>query len=292
MTKDPNDTPPPHDPDSPDGAPDTPPRAPRRGRALRVVAWTLATLVLLVVLAVALVLAAATTERGTRLAWQTAVRVLGGRLAGTLDGGALATGVRLRDVAWTSPGGAGTELRIDWIDGRWALTRAPLRLSIAYLRAGTIDVRIVPGPSTPSRTPQDLSLPLQLRIDDLRIDHLAIHEGASTTQLDRIALSGRSDGRHHELALDSIETPYGALSARAQLDGVKPFALTGDATYTGKLADEPVDARARVSGSLEALVADIDASGMKLNGRAHVEAAPFGEVPLTRASLAFDHVNP
>ncbi|AIO33059.1 hypothetical protein DM39_2525 [Burkholderia cenocepacia] len=292
MTKDPNDTPPPHDPDSPDGAPDTPPRAPRRGRALRVVAWTLATLVLLVVLAVALVLAAATTERGTRLAWQTAVRVLGGRLAGTLDGGALATGVRLRDVAWTSPGGAGTELRIDRLDGRWALTRAPLRLSIAYLRAGTIDVRIVPGPSTPSRTPQDLSLPLQLRIDDLRIDHLAIHEGASTTQLDRIALSGRSDGRHHELALDSIETPYGALSARAQLDGVKPFALTGDATYTGKLADEPVDARARVSGSLEALVADIDASGMKLNGRAHVEAAPFGEVPLTRASLAFDHVNP
>ena len=72
---------------------------------------------------------------------------------------------------------------------------------------------------------------------------------------------------------------------------MKPFALTGDATYAGKLSDEPVDARARVS-SLEALVAEVDASGMKLNGRAHVEAAPFGAVPLTRASLAFDHVNP
>ncbi|HDR9835931.1 TPA: translocation/assembly module TamB domain-containing protein [Burkholderia multivorans] len=292
MTKDPNDTPPPHDPDSPDGAPAEPPRPRRRGRALRVAGWTLAVLVLLVVLALALVYAAATTERGTRLAWQTAVRVLGGRLAGTLEGGALATGVRLRDVAWTSPGGAGTEVRVDRLDGRWALTRAPLRLSIAYLRAGTIDVRIAPGPSTPSAAPQDLRLPLQLRIGDLRIDHLAIHEGASTTQLDRIALNGHSDGRHHELALDSIDTPYGSLTARAKLDGMKPFALTGDATYAGKFADEPVDARARVSGSLEALVADVDASGMKLNGRAHVEAAPFGTVPLTRASLAFDHVNP
>ncbi|WP_175916492.1 MULTISPECIES: translocation/assembly module TamB domain-containing protein [unclassified Burkholderia] len=292
MTKDPNDTPPPHDPDSPERAPDAPPRAPRRVRAGRIVAWTLVTVVLLAVLAAGLVLAAATTERGTRLAWQTAVRVLGGRLAGTLEGGALATGVRLRGFAWTSPGGAGTEVRIDRLDGRWALTRAPWRLSVDYLRAGTIDVRIAPGPSTPSTTPQDLRLPLQLRIDDLRVDHLAIHEGGSTTQLDHLALNGRSDGRHHELALDGVDTPYGALTARAKLDGVKPFALTGNATYVGKLANEPVNASANVSGSLEALVADVAASGMKLNGRAHVEAAPFGAVPLTRASLAFDHVNP
>ena len=289
MTKDPNDTPPPNDPDSPERAPDAPPRRVGWGR---IAAWALVTVVLLVVLAAGLVLAAATTERGTRLAWQAAVRVLGGRLAGTLEGGSLATGVRVRGFAWTSPGGAGTEVRIDRLDGRWALTRAPWRLSVDYLRAGTIDVRIAPGPSTPAAPPQDLSLPLQLRIDDLRVDHLAIHEGGSTTQLDHLALNGRSDGRHHELALDGVDTPYGALTARAKLDGVKPFALTGNATYVGKLANEPVNASANVSGSLEALVADVAASGMKLNGRAHVEAAPFGAVPLTRASLAFDHVNP
>ncbi|WP_126286270.1 translocation/assembly module TamB domain-containing protein [Burkholderia stagnalis] len=289
MTKDTHDTPPPHDPDAPQRAPDG---APRRSRLVRGVAWALAGVVLLVMLAAGLVLAAITTERGTRLAWDAAVRVLAGRLAGTLEGGALATGVRVKSFAWTSPGGAGTEVRIDRLDGRWSLTRAPLRVTIAYLRAGTIDVRIAPGPSTPTVMPHDLSLPLQLRIDDLRFDHLAIHEGGSTTQLDHLALNGRSDGRHHDLVLEHVDTPFGALSARAKLDGVRPFALTGDATYAGKLADEPVDARARVSGSLEALVADVNASGLKLNGRAHVEAAPFGAVPLTRASLAFDHVNP
>jgi len=289
MTKDIHDTPPPHDPDSPERAPDG---APRRSRLVRGAAWTLAGAVLLVVLAAGLVLGAITTERGTRLAWDAAVRVLGGRLAGTLEGGALATGVRVKSFAWTSPDGAGTEVRIDRLDGRWSLTRAPLRVTIAYLRAGTIGVRIAPGPSTPTVMPQDLRLPLQLRIDDLRVDRLAIHEGASTTQLDHLALNGRSDGRLHDLVLEHVDTPFGALSARAKLDGMRPFALTGDATYAGKLADEPVDARARVSGSLDALVADVDASGLKLNGRAHVEAAPFGAVPLTRASLAFDHVNP
>ena len=81
MTKDTHDTPPPHDPDSPERAPEG---APRRSRLVRGVAWTLAGAVLLVVLAAGLVLAAITTERGTRLAWDAAVRVLGGRLAGTL----------------------------------------------------------------------------------------------------------------------------------------------------------------------------------------------------------------
>ncbi|KAB0645105.1 hypothetical protein, partial [Burkholderia diffusa] len=99
MTKDPNDTPPPNDPDSPERAPDAPPRRVRGGR---IAAWALVTVVLLVVLAAGLVLAAATTERGRRLAWQAAVRVLGGRLAGTLEGGSLATGVRVRGFAWTS----------------------------------------------------------------------------------------------------------------------------------------------------------------------------------------------
>ncbi|RQS76219.1 hypothetical protein DID96_02830 [Burkholderia sp. Bp8963] len=292
MTKDAHDPPPPHDPDSPDDQREDAPRPPRRSRLVRGLAWTLVGIVLVVVLAAGLVLAAVTTERGTQLAWQAAVRVLGGRLAGTLEGGALATGVHVKSFAWTSPDGTGTEVRIDRLDGRWSVTRAPLRVTLTYLRAGTIDVRVAPSPPSPTVMPKDLRVPLQLRIDDLRFDHLAIHEGASTTRLDHLVLSGRSDGRLHELALDRLDTPFGALTARAKLDGVRPFALTGDATYAGKVSDEPVDARARVSGSLEVLVADVDASGLKLNGRAHVEAAPFGAVPLTRASLVFDHVNP
>lgn len=156
-------------------------------------------------------------------------------------------------------------MRIDRLDGRWALTRAPWRLSIAYLRAGTVDVRIVPGPPEAVDAAADLRVPLQLRIDDLRVDHLAIHRAHRRPSSSTTALNGRSDGRHHELALDGVDTLYGALTARAKLDGVKPSALTGTATYAGKLSDEPVNASANVSGLLEALVAEVSASGMKLN---------------------------
>ena len=48
----------------------------------------------------------------------------------------------------------------------------------------------------------------------------------------------------------------------------------------------------RLSGTLETLTAELDASGMKLAGHARVEATPFAEVPLQRATLTFDHINP
>ncbi|KGS04788.1 translocation/assembly module TamB domain-containing protein [Burkholderia sp. ABCPW 111] len=296
MTKDVSEPTPPNAPDggAPGGgrAPEPKRRRSPGRRALAALGWAALVAVVLVVATAGALFAAATTERGTQLAWQAAVKLLGGRLAGTLEGGTLAAGVRLEQLAWTSPDGSGTEVRIDRVAGRWALARAPWRFTIASLRAGTIDVRVAPSPPSPTVMPKDLQLPLQLAIDDLRFDKLLIREAGSTTELDSLIFRGASDGRHHDATLERLDTPFGSLTANARLDGVRPFAIEGGATYAGKFSGEPVDARARVSGSLEALVADLDASGMKLAGRAHVEAAPFSDVPLTRASIVFDHVNP
>ncbi|AJK47432.1 translocation/assembly module TamB domain-containing protein [Burkholderia plantarii] len=304
MTKD--DSPPPREPSWAGGPPDLPgdgpapndaappPRPPRRHRLGGALAWTAAVVLLIMVLLVGALAGAVFTERGTKLAWNTAVAVLGGRLSGTLEGGSLAAGVRLKDVAWAPPGGKSTEVRIDHVTSRWALTRAPLRFTVDTLRAGTIDVTVAPAPpsTTPTTLPRSLNLPLQLMLRDLRFDTLRIHEAGATTELSNLVFHGASDGRHHTVSLDRLDTPFGALSANARLDGARPFAIDGAATYAGKVSNEQVDARARLSGSLEALAVDLDASGMKLAGRAHIEAAPFGAVPLTRATLAFDHVNP
>jgi translocation and assembly module TamB len=73
---------------------------------------------------------------------------------------------------------------------------------------------------------------------------------------------------------------------------VRPFALTGDVGYSGKVNAEPVQVGGHLTGSLEALVGELDASGMKLAGHARIEAAPFAAVPLQRATLTFDHINP
>ncbi|WP_233800256.1 translocation/assembly module TamB domain-containing protein [Paraburkholderia sp. HP33-1] len=284
-------------PEPPDGQPppDTPPPKRRWGwLLLKAVAGTLTMLVLLAALALGLLYGALTTERGTAYAWHAAVNLLGGRLAGTLDGGTLARGVQLRDVRWRSLDGSGTDIRIDSVAGSWALAREPWRFTIDYLHVGTIEARIGPSSSSsePLKLPQDLQLPMQLEIRDVQVERLLLHQGASTTELSRFAFHGRSDGRHHEAAVDRLDTPFGALTAAAKLDGVRPFPLTGEVGYSGKVNDEAVQVAGHLSGTLEQLVAELDASSMKLAGHARVEAAPFAPVPLQRATLSFDHVNP
>jgi translocation and assembly module TamB len=256
---------------------------------------TVFVLVLLLALAVGLLYGALTTERGTAYAWQAAVRLLGGRLGGTLEGGTLANGVQLRQVRWRSLDGSGTDIQIDRVAGRWALAREPWRFTIDYLHVGTIDARLGASSSTssePLKLPQDLRLPMQLEIRDVQVDRLLLHQGASTTELSRFAFHGRSDGRHHEAAVERLDTPFGAVTASATLDGVRPFPLTGEVGYAGKVNNEAVQVGGHLSGTLEQLVAELDATGMKLAGHARVEATPFAAVPLQRATLSFDHVNP
>ena len=248
---------------------------------------------------------ALTTERGARLVWRVAVALSGGRLSGTFEGGTLASGVRLANLHFLQPpvtsggapdaaGAAGaTEIRIDRLSGRWALTRSPWRLTIADLHAGTVDARFAPSRSNaPTSLPQSLRLPIQLDVRSIGIDRLRVHDGASVMEFGRLRLSGRSDGRHHALSLGGLDTPYGAITGDLSLDGVRPFALSGNAAYTGEFAHEPAQASVRLAGTLEALTANIEANGFKLSGHAVVEATPFAPVPLKRAKLAFAHINP
>ncbi|NIF93652.1 hypothetical protein, partial [Burkholderia sp. Cy-637] len=66
-----------------------------------------------------------------------------------------------------------------------------------------------------------------------------------------------------------LDTPFGALTADVRLDGARPFAIAGTAGYSGKVSNEQVDAHAPLSGSLEALVLALDASGDGQSDRRH-----------------------
>ncbi|SIO58579.1 autotransporter secretion inner membrane protein TamB [Burkholderia sp. GAS332] len=298
MTTDASAQPPTQPPGAPPPGQQPPPDAPqrRRGRLLlKTLAWTLAVLVLLVAVALGLLYGALTTERGTAYAWQAAVKLLDGKLTGTLESGALSKGVQLRQVRWRSLDGSGTDIQIDRVAGRWELTHQPWRFMIDYLHIGTIDARIGASSSSssgPLKLPQDLRLPMQVDVRDVQVDKLLLREGGSTTELSRFMFHGRSDGRHHEAAIERLDTPFGAVTAEAKLDGVRPFPLSGDVGYSGKVNNEPVQVGGHLSGTLENLVAELDASGMKLTGHARVEATPFSDVPLKRATLTFDHINP
>ncbi|MFM0521917.1 translocation/assembly module TamB domain-containing protein [Caballeronia jiangsuensis] len=275
------------------GAKKTPPRKSGWRRLARWIGALVLVVVLIAALAVGGVFYVLTTERGTRYAWDAATSLLKGQLTGKLDGGAIATGMQLRDVHWKD--GKGTDIAVDSVSGRWALTREPLRFTIDYLHIGTVDARIAPSnePSKKTELPKDLRIPIQLAINDLSVEKLRLHQGTTTTEFSRLLFNGRSDGQHHQATVQRLDTPFGSVTASLKLDGgARPFPLSGDAGYAGKVNGETVNVSARLSGALEDLIADVDASGMKLNGRAHVEALPFADVPLKSALVTFDHVNP
>ena len=288
---------PPTPPGTPDAvAPSAPPpraRKPWWRRVLRAVGGLLG-FVLFVLLILAATLAwVVHTENGTRFAWTAAERLLKPRLTGTLDGGTLQNGVRLRNVVWRD---GGTVVSVDRVAGRWALSKAPWRFTVDYLRVGTLDVRMKPSaPSAPSGTPtlpHSLVSPLQFALREVRANKISVHSGTTTTNITALALHGSTDGRHHQLVLEHVTTPYGRLQARVALDGARPFATSGDVRFAGNVSEQPFNVAATVTGTLENLIADVNASGIKLAAQAHVEATPFASVMLKQISLTADHVNP
>jgi len=253
-------------------------------RALRV---SMALLLTMLVTAVLLV-GVAMTDGGTHAAWRFAIWALQGKLTGEYDGGNLAQGVHLRKLHYHD---AAIQLGIDRIDASWHLALLQRQLNVTYLRAGNIDIILQPTPTTPTVLPASLRLPLALELGELSWQRLQLRQGNSNTTLGQLSLHGNSDGMHHRLVLDRLDTDFGMASATLQLEGKAPYAASGAIILTN-LHQEKFRLAAQLSGSLQELGIAINASGDQLNGNAEVVATPFAAVPLKRASIALQHINP
>jgi translocation and assembly module TamB len=283
------------DPQTPESnQPATPrPARPKRGWGRRALRWSGAFAALVLGLAGWLVWAIH-SQSGTAQLWALATRFGNAYVSGKLEGGTVREGLSLRDLHVRA---GSTEVRIDHVEGRWALTRGPWHAHFAYLRAGNVEVILHPTPPTPPSGPPDsLALPLGLDVDRLAVDRLAIRQGTSTTELKSIAGSLHSDGTHHNVLLDGMESPAGKLAATLRMTGTRPYPLTGAATLAtqfevnGQKQDASVSAQ--LSGSLEALHIDATGTGAKLTAQALIDATPFGALPLSRAVVSAEHVNP
>jgi translocation and assembly module TamB len=266
-----------------------PPPPPKRRRWGRALVAVLLTVLLVVVLALGALLWAMSSERGSRWLWQTAVATLGGKLAGDWRGGSFAHGFTVNDVRYVD---GATRITVSRLESRWELRLRPLHFTVDKLHAGDVELAFAPSPppATPMTLPTSLRLPLGLTLGDVRVAKLILHSPALV--LDDIRLAARSDGTQHTIDVEHLGTPYGEAQANLQLNGRRPFVLGGNVGLQAKAGDIPVALQAKLSGSLDALVVDLSASGEKLAGTAHIAASPFGAVPLSRAQIALDHLNP
>ncbi|NSX04525.1 translocation/assembly module TamB domain-containing protein [Cupriavidus gilardii] len=274
---------------------------PRRRRWLRVLGAVLLALVALIVLLAIALGAALRTERGSRELWSLATRLSAGVLAGQYQGGTFARGLQLRDVVFAQ---GDTRVSVDRLDGSWSLAwhlgPGRPRLHVAALRLGNVDVRLPPPVDEPDQPPptlpDSLSLPLAVDVDALTLARLSILRGpdatASPLVFSDLSAELHSDGSRHRLSVHRLGTPYGKLSANAQIAGAAPFALNGEALLEGEWEKEAYNVSARADGTLEALRADVEASGDRLRGRGEIELTPFGAVPFTRLRVDAERINP
>ncbi len=282
----------PHDPQPPTPSPAQPPQ-PRQRRGRQLAWWAGGSTALLLVALAGTTLFALNTEHGARLLWNGAIQALGGKLSGELAGGTVADGLHLRQLHYRDEQRI---LDIDRIDASWHLSILGRKFTVDTLRVGTVRLTQQPSPSEPSTLPSSLTLPLALDIRDVVLDHLSLTQGTSTTELDKLNLHGNSDGVQHTLVLDSLSTPYGDATALLHLNGQRPFALGGAlelrGAYQNDSQKEQYQLAAQLSGSLEELGIALKASGDRLKGSADVTATPFAPVPLKRARIDLQHLNP
>jgi translocation and assembly module TamB len=274
---------------TPAAAPDHTTAAPKPKRRAVLLA-TLAVLLLLPLALLAGLLLAAHSERGSRALWQLATLAAPGRLSGSYAGGTLAHGMRLHDLDYRN---GALQFRLDRFDGRWQLSRAPLSLTVEYLRLGRMSLQVPPpAQPTPTILPQDLQAPLAFRLKALTLQQLDFQRGATQVELTALALHASSNGLQHQLVLESVQTAYGKASARFQLNGRAPFALGGGAELAGSYRDEGFRLDAHWTGTLSELALELSASGDRLNGQAQLALAPFSPQPLLRAQISAAHINP
>ncbi len=282
-----------------DGTPEAP--APRRRAWPGVLSWL--TVFLLPLLAVAMVIgavaAALTTEQGTALIlrWVPGLTVVEPR--GPLLGDFSARRVHL-DLA--SPGRPDDGVTVDglaWRGWRWFRPDAPgawLGVHLASLEIDRLVLQLPPGQETagPRRAPNDLALPFQWGLDDLRVGEVQLG-GSVAPLLDlraRVSL-GADQGRVHRIEALSLVWDRLQLLGAASVETQEDLVVDASFELAQRIPQSPAagphwSARVQAQGPLAQLPvqASLEAAGQSLQARATL--SPFAPWPLTSLEARFE----
>lgn len=270
--------------------PKSPEAAPESGRRIGTrFLWSVAALLLFLSLAAGFALVVVQTEWGTRLLWRAAPGLLPGQLSGDWAGGTLSEGLALRNLVYQDKT---QQIRIDRLEVKWRLSRSPLKLSIRYLRLGTVDVSLLPTPDEPRKLPQKLTLPLALDLKKATVRDVILRSDGQVARYRDIRLRASSDRVNHALFLENAVTPFGTADGSLRLNGNRPFKLAGKLELQGEYQKKNYRAAADLSGSLQALGIKLQASGMDANAQANIDATPFADVPFRSAKISVDRLDP
>jgi translocation and assembly module TamB len=221
------------------------------------------------------------------LAW--GVERLAARLPGklTLTGlrGALDRPIAIAALDYEQDGlrVSARNVALDWAP--WALLLTD-QLSIRNLSADSVTLTTRGGGERKRQPPDNLRLPLAVRVDRLALGALRIEGGAAPLKIGPIALRYEGGPQRHELRLERLVSQWGELAGTLRLKAERPFALEGDATIrSAALPDWPLQAKVGVQGTLEDIRAQGELMLRELPVTAQARVAPFQALPLAGMTL-------
>ena len=188
----------------------------------------------------------------------------------------------------------------------YALAPFERRFTIGTARVAKLTIEIVGQSDEPTVEPDTLEVPAAarldtLRLDDARIDTIAIVQDGKTTTLTGADLRARyaTEGGVKRWVVERIgvATPWGDASGRVTLDAARPFAIDGTLLAEGKAGDVPYRAPLVIGGRLADLqiASDFTVSDPKaemLPGRLEARVLPFREQPIDHARLHVAGISP
>jgi len=172
-------------------------------------------------------------------------------------------------------------LRLDW---------QPWRLDFRHLAAATlrVTVRTDPEPGLPA---QDIGIPLTVTSESLRLGVLTIDVDDSPFSL--LAIDTRAEAGPSGYRVEGGKVDFGNLRAEltAELQALRPFAMTGNGRLQALLQDKPIAADVKISGSLVELLLEAQFSGAA-RGEARAVIASFDEPEVRSLDIDVDGLDP
>ncbi len=260
--------------------------------------WTWRSLVVLLLLIALLLAALAWLGSGSGLRWLSSQPLQFGAVHLELQGvhGDVWGDLRIGRLQLQSP-------RVD-VDARdlqlrWnprALLHQPRSVDVRLLSVSALDLTLPPSPhSGPTKLPQSLGLPLELRVARLHIGTLRLGPPGARQTLGGFDASLQAGTGQMQLHAEAT-TPWGQGRAQLTLGVTPPFAVQGrlQATLSPRGAQFPSQVRLDVqpSGSLQALRLQGTASTAQTRARVDAWLAPFAVLPLRSATIDANNVDP
>ncbi|MCL2829866.1 MAG: translocation/assembly module TamB domain-containing protein [Betaproteobacteria bacterium] len=244
-----------------------------------------------------------TTESGRDVVLGIAAHASAGRLSFGPAQGTLTGSLFLSEVRWEETGKtpAQTESSAAPHPGAFRLVLRDVRLTwrafwrdrvqIAELSAGLVDI-VSPPSETPPALPEDLSLPVGLVVESLRVDLLEWRDAEKATPLSVAAIKARleSDGARHHIEILSLSLERLHAGGSVALEGKAPFKLDAHAKIEGG-GEYPFQLALAAAGALEKFDLSVKAGGVvRGEGTARIET--LAPMPLAAADLKLFGIDP